>query len=72
MNLTPVEPKQVDTFNSTCSFNIKAQNYMVCSSLGKRLKLSVEPDSSCHLSLFKNNFVDTNNSNNLASIFRPS
>lgn len=39
-NLAPVEPKQVDTFNSTYSFNVTIQNYIVCSSLGKSLRLS--------------------------------
>lgn len=67
----PSEPKQADTFISTYSFNIKVQNYMVCSSLGKRLRLSVKPDIFCNLSLFKNNFIVTNSWNNLACIFRP-
>lgn len=47
VNLTLVESNQ----ENICNFNIKVLNDIVCSSLGKRLRLGEESENSCNLSL---------------------
>lgn len=47
MNLTLVESKQ----ENICNFSIKVLNEIVCSSLGKRLRLGEESENSRNLSL---------------------